>query len=117
MKGNDKGQTLVEFALVLLPLLLILLGIIEFGWLLNGHITITSAAREGARAAAVGGDAAVAVDRHITGSALSNVTATTSTEGNDVVVSVNGHIQPLVNFYVAGPFNLNAKATMRKEQD
>jgi len=47
--SSEKGQSAVEFALVLPLLLVLLLGIIEFGWFLNAKITITGAAREGAR--------------------------------------------------------------------
>ena len=43
------GQSLVEFALVLMPLCLILLGIIQFGFIFNSLITMTNATREGAR--------------------------------------------------------------------
>jgi len=46
---NDRGQALVEFALVLLPVLLILVGIIQFGLLFGANVTLTNAAREGAR--------------------------------------------------------------------
>jgi Flp pilus assembly protein TadG len=45
----DRGQSLVEFALVLVPLFVILLGIIQFGFVFNAYVTITNAAREGAR--------------------------------------------------------------------
>jgi len=53
---NERGQSAVEFALVLPILIIILLGIVEFGWFLNAKITITSAAREGARVYAIHGD-------------------------------------------------------------
>jgi Flp pilus assembly protein TadG len=46
---NQSGQSLVEFALVVLPLFLILLGIIQFGLIFNTYVTMTNAAREGAR--------------------------------------------------------------------
>ena len=49
----DRGQSLVEFALVLVPLFLILLGIIQFGFIFNSYVTITNAAREGARTGTV----------------------------------------------------------------
>ena len=48
-----EGQSLVEFALVLTPLFLILLGIIQFGFIFNSYITITNATREGAREGSV----------------------------------------------------------------
>jgi Flp pilus assembly protein TadG len=44
-----RGQSLVEFALVLIPLLLLILGIIQFGFIFNSYVTMTNAAREGAR--------------------------------------------------------------------
>jgi Flp pilus assembly protein TadG len=47
--GPRRGQSLVEFALVLTPLLLVLLGIIQFGFIFNTFVTMTNAAREGAR--------------------------------------------------------------------
>lgn len=48
-RHNSEGQSLVEFSLVLTPLLLILLGIIQFGFIFNSYITIANATREGAR--------------------------------------------------------------------
>jgi hypothetical protein len=48
----------VEFALVLPVLLMLIFGIVDFGRMLSAKITVTEAAREGARAAAlVGQDA------------------------------------------------------------
>lgn len=51
---KNKAQALVEFVIVLPILLLILMGIIQFGLVLNAYLTITNISREGARAAAVG---------------------------------------------------------------
>ena len=50
---SRRGQAMVEFAAVLLPILLVVVGIIQFGLLLNANVTITNAAREGARAATI----------------------------------------------------------------
>jgi Flp pilus assembly protein TadG len=44
-----RGQSLVEFALVLVPLLMLILGIVQFGLIFNSYVTMTNAAREGAR--------------------------------------------------------------------
>lgn len=49
---NERGQTMVEFVLVLPVLCLVLFGIIQFGILYNDYLTITDAARVGARKAA-----------------------------------------------------------------
>ena len=46
---GEEGQALVEFALVVPVLLLLLLGIVEFGLLLYNQQVITNASREGAR--------------------------------------------------------------------
>ncbi len=45
----ERGQSLVEFALVMMPLFIILLGIIQFGFIFNAYVTITNSTREGAR--------------------------------------------------------------------
>jgi hypothetical protein len=52
-KGKERGAVAVEMAIVLPLLLLILLGIIEFGRALNVQVSLTQAAREGARYAAI----------------------------------------------------------------
>ncbi len=49
----DRGAAAVEFALVLPLLVLLVFGIIDFGRMLTTKITLTEAAREGARAAAL----------------------------------------------------------------
>jgi len=48
-RRDDRGAVMVEFAIVLPVLLLILLGIIEFGRAYNAQVSIQAAAREGAR--------------------------------------------------------------------
>lgn len=50
---SEKGQAMVEFALVLPLLLILLCGIIDFGWLYYNQITLNNAAREGARYAVI----------------------------------------------------------------
>ena len=50
---NEKGASAVEFALILPILIMLVFGIVEFGIAFNNYITITHAAREGARIAAV----------------------------------------------------------------
>ena len=51
---SDRGAAAVEFALVLPLLLLLVLGIIDFGRLYFTQITLTDAAREGVRVLALG---------------------------------------------------------------
>jgi Flp pilus assembly protein TadG len=50
---GESGQALVEMALILPVLLLLVLGILEFGRAWNAKQVITDAAREGARLAVV----------------------------------------------------------------
>jgi Flp pilus assembly protein TadG len=54
LRKSERGQSLVEFALVLPILLFLVLGVLEFGWILKAEIAVNAAAREGARYAAVG---------------------------------------------------------------
>jgi Flp pilus assembly protein TadG len=49
----ERGQALVEFAVVVTPLILIVVAIIQFGLLYGAHVTLTNAAREGARAGTI----------------------------------------------------------------
>src|SRR5712691_10515823 len=49
----DRGAAAVEFALLLPILLLIVFGIIDFGRAYNAQVTLTQAAREGVRLAAL----------------------------------------------------------------
>jgi Flp pilus assembly protein TadG len=50
---DERGQTLVEFALVLPLLALVLFAVIQFGIVYNNYISLTDAVRAGARKGAV----------------------------------------------------------------
>ncbi len=52
---TDRGAALVEFALVLPLLLVIIGGIVDFGFLFQRYEVVTNAAREGARLAVLPG--------------------------------------------------------------
>ncbi len=52
-RQREDGQAMVEFALILPIFLLILCGIIDFGWLFYNQLTLNNACREGARYAVV----------------------------------------------------------------
>lgn len=52
--GREEGVAAVEMALVMPLLLLLVFGIIEFGFIFNRYITLTHAAREGVRLLAIG---------------------------------------------------------------
>ena len=94
---NERGQTLVEFALVLPILSLLLLGVIQFGIAFNNYITLTDAVRAGARKGAVGrhlqnpqAETTTAVKNAATDLDLSKLQITVTsnwTQGSDVTVT------------------------------
>ena len=91
---NDRGAAAVEFALLLPVLMLIIFGLIDFGRALNAQITLTQAAREGARLAAL--DQSNVISRtQAAASGLSNVTVTATvcsvgaSQSSDSVVTVS----------------------------
>lgn len=52
LRGEEGGQAMIEFALMLPPILLLLVfGMIEMGTALSANLTVASASREGARLA------------------------------------------------------------------
>lgn len=59
--GGQRGQSLVEFAFVLPVLAVILFGLTDMGLAIHNAVTITNAARDGARVAAVNSGSASAV--------------------------------------------------------
>lgn len=79
---SDRGAVAVEFGLLLPLLLLIVLGIIDFGFMLSAKVTVTQAAREGARLEAVG--------RHDEVDARTNTAADPLTISTQVVQSCPG---------------------------
>jgi Flp pilus assembly protein TadG len=52
---GDRGAEAVEFALISIPLLLLIAGIVQFGFAYHAQVTVTQAARAGARLAAICG--------------------------------------------------------------
>ena len=53
-KTSERGAVAVEFALLAPVLVMLLLGITEFGRAYNAQVTLSSAAREGVRVMAIG---------------------------------------------------------------
>ncbi len=70
-RTSEKGQALIEFALVIPLLVLFFAGIVDFGLALNTWNTAQNAAREGARIAAVSNSEATIKNRaKVTGSSV-----------------------------------------------
>jgi uncharacterized repeat protein (TIGR01451 family) len=114
---KTRGQTMVEFALILPLLLLVLLGIIEFGRILFVYVTVTSTSREGARfGSAVGAQNPNGLPRYLDcdgmrASAL-KVGLLANLTGSDITVSYDhgpeSESTPYVSNCTASPANLNA---------
>jgi Flp pilus assembly protein TadG len=88
-RSADEGQALLEFALVLPILLILIVGIIEFGRAWNMEQIITDAAREGARKAAIADESVTqaqviqTVKDALTNGRIDPNTATITTNGWD----------------------------------
>ena len=76
----DSGAELIEFALTLPILLLVVLGIIEFGFMFHEYEVVTNAAREGARIAVLPAysttDASARAVQYLTASGLKSAQIT-----------------------------------------
>jgi Flp pilus assembly protein TadG len=91
--GRNRGQTLVEFALVFPLLVLMIFGIVDAGRLVYTYNTVAQAARDGARVAIVNQSTSgtntcdtTAATAYSVGCAISSATAVGLTAGNVSVV-------------------------------
>jgi Flp pilus assembly protein TadG len=88
-RRDGRGQALVELALILPILLMLLLGIFEFGRAWNTKQVLTDAAREGARLAVVQNDdidqdsVKAAIARHLSRAGIPGTAVTISFDEND----------------------------------
>lgn len=123
---NRKGQGIVEFALVAPFIFMLILGMIEFGWLLNGRITLNSALREGARVAAVDQTQKLIEDAVINNAKLSGLSINKVTYNilpddyieneHNVEVLIEAKMQPLLGLFVDKDGVVwDVSAIMRKE--
>ena len=87
MNRGERGQAIIEMALTLPLLLLIVLGIFDFGLMFQKYEVVTNAAREGARVGVLPGyttaDAEVRAGQYL---AVGGVTGTPRSCGGVVVV-------------------------------
>lgn len=118
-KTNERGAVAVEFALLAPVLVMMLLGIMEFGRAYNVQISLSSAAREGVRVMAINNsatDARAAVKNATSGLqpvlADSNITIspTPCTSGAQVTVKVTYTLSTMTG--IAGPFPMEGKGVM-----
>ena len=83
-RGGSRGQALVEFALILPILLILMLGILDFGRAIAAYNSVSNAARSGARVAIVTQDpAAIEVAVESEGISLGDVEVEFDPDVND----------------------------------
>jgi Flp pilus assembly protein TadG len=111
----ERGASAVEFALVLPLLVMLVLGIFEFGLAYNTKITLTHAAREGARAQATGHDGIAATKDAAGDLDASQITVTTTpcTAGNPTTVTASYDFAFDFAIVHAGTVTLSSKGVMR----
>lgn len=126
--SKRKGQTLVEAAIALPLFILILAGILDFGWLLANQLMVSNGSRDGARYAIVNSDntsLAALVDARVrtnpgldTGEDVS-VSVAFSADLLDISVTVSKKVKvltPLVGVFVQGQqIDLTSTTVMRVE--
>jgi Flp pilus assembly protein TadG len=138
-RGAKKGVAALEFALILPMFLTILFCTMDYGWMFFQQLAITSAAREGARAAALAAADATTNDiRTIATNAVNTFlnannldtslatittteTAATNNTPETVSVTVNFTFEPLVGVFFLSedlqpyPDTLTSSAVMIRE--
>ena len=133
---RETGAELIEFAFTLPLLLVVVMGIVDFGFMMQRFEVVSNAAREGARVAILPGyedsDVIDRVDQYVAaaglpGSAMTVVTDRTVTAGTrtfdakQVTVSFThvhqfvGPLMTLVGGAAMGSTPLTANVTMRTE--
>lgn len=123
IRNRDKGASLIEFAILMPFLLLLVLGIVEFGFFMGERNELKHGAHEGARLAAVN-DAALLTNTCNSMDLNSTITVTftdgaTGAIGEQGSVSVTTPINALsgLGFIEAFlPANLTADASFKLEQ-
>jgi Flp pilus assembly protein TadG len=126
VKGNARGQSLVEMAIALPVLLLILLGTIDLGRVFFDYIGLRNATTEGATYAARDPTDTSGITTAVTDSGVpSGTTVSVSTTGacttaggtGTVTVQADSVFRPLTTAYFAqfglDTWNLSSSSTMR----
>ena len=110
----------MEAALVIPVLLMVVFAIVDFGRMLNAQITVTEAAREGARALSLGASADARVSAVLGGGTYTvddSDGCTTRSPTDDATVVVTYQFQfitpvSLLAGFAGGPINLDATGVM-----
>lgn len=115
---DDRGAVIVEFALIVPILLVLLVGILNFGLLYNTQIALQGVAREGARALALDNSAVDAVrDASENGGVAMSVSSQTSCSAGDsdayASVTTTADFTFSIPFLNLGTKTVTATASMR----
>lgn len=124
---SQKGQAIVETAIVLPIILLLLFAILDAGRVFHTWIVVTNGAREGARAASTRQDTATVLQRvedAMTGMDPSqyvveiNPSTLPGISGDPVQVTVKSDVNiitPLIERFFGGDVTVSGSAVMRTE--
>ena len=123
----SRGQSLVEFALILPVFLLMLMGLIDGGRAVYSYNTLSNAAREGARMAIIPSNTVAVVKQTVIDKSVAlkltadDVTVSSRTPGQPVTVSVSYRFKPVVALVAekwgADTISMSASASMTVEGD
>jgi Flp pilus assembly protein TadG len=134
-RAGEQGSELVEFALVFPLLLLVVLAIVDFGFLFQRYEVLTNAAREGARVAVLPGYTTADIQARVTSYASAGglpttptiaITPTTITAGTSTWPATTVNVSFSHQYLFLGPMTawfggslsavtLTAASTMRNE--
>ena len=118
-RAAERGAVAVEFAILAPVLVMLLLGIMEFGRAYNVQTSLTNAARESVRSMAINNNLTLAkTAAKNTATQLSpvladgNITfsAANCAAGSSISVTINYSLSTMTG--IAGPFAMTSKGTM-----
>jgi Flp pilus assembly protein TadG len=119
---HNRGQSLIEFALVIPILLILMVGIMEFSRAWMTKNILTGAAREGARVAAVGGNGVAAANLVLNSANITTASVNVTPPGSPygpVSVTVTYNFPVSVPGFLPGwsatTILLQSSTTMRQE--
>jgi Flp pilus assembly protein TadG len=119
--AREDGAAALEFAIILPIFMLIIFGIVEFGFLLNRYISVAQAAREGARVASLGYTTdesearAVATTPDLAGDIFCSGSEGAGVSGETEVVMHCESTYDLTLLAISGPVKVESTTRMRKE--
>ncbi len=127
LRREERGQALVEMALVLPLLLLLLFGVVEFSRVGHAYLTLSHAAREGARLGITGAED-TEIEQRIAAAGVSlnqdelQITLSPAAHlreyGGEFQVTLDYQVPlflPLLDTVVPNPLPLQGRVTMRIE--